>query len=202
MRLEGLPVEELAPLLLGGVLRHGPVAVRVSEVEAYAAATDPASHAHRGPTPRNATMSGRPGLLYCYRSYGLHTCANVVVGPAGEASAVLLRAGEVVDGHDLARRRRGGAPEVRLARGPGNLGQALGLDLGLDGADLLAPGADPGWTPPHPAVAGSVRVVRGPRVGVARAADRPWRFWLDGDPTVSAYRRSPRAAPPCSTGPS
>lgn len=198
--LEG-PVLEVAPLLLGAVLRHdhpdGPVAVRLTEVEAYAGPPtavhdgDPASHSFRGRSPRNAVMFGPPGRLYVYLSYGMHWCANVVTGPDGSASAVLLRAGEVVEGADLARRRRGTDRDTHLARGPGCLGQALALDASAYGADL-AEGAITLDPPQRP----EGRVRSGPRVGVSAAADRPWRFWLDGDPTVSAYRRSPRAPRP------
>ncbi len=188
---------EVAPLLLGAVLRHdhpdGAVAVRLTEVEAYAGAQDPGSHGFRGPTARNATMFGDPGHLYVYFVYGMHHCANVVTGPAGECGAVLVRAGEVVEGHELARARR---PRTRrdseLARGPASLCRALGIGPQHDGADLVAgpvtlvlshgPAAD---------------VSTGPRVGLRHAADRPWRFWLTGDPTVSRYvaakPRPPRA---------
>ncbi len=191
---EGAGPDIVAPALLGWTVSttsaDGIVTVRLTEVEAYAGADDPASHAYRGPTPRNATMFGRAGLLYVYRSHGLHWCANVVTGGDGLAQAVLLRAGEVVAGHALARERRGPRlPDHRLARGPGCLAQALGLTGDDDGADLLAPASrvrlEHGEPPPV--------VARGPRVGVARAADVTWRFWAVGDPSVSAYRRSPRA---------
>ncbi len=194
--LLALPAPRVAPRLLGGILRHGGVAVRLTEVEAYAGLQDPASHAFRGPTPRTRVMFGPAGRLYVYFSYGNHCCANLVCGPDGEASAVLLRAGEVVQGHETAAARRGIADPDRLARGPGNLARALGLTLADTGVDL---DADPrfDWTPPirRP------RVRRGPRVGVSRAADRPWRWWIAADPTVSAYRRSPRAAPATAPGP-
>jgi len=101
------PVDQVAPTLLGGVLHHGEVAVRITEVEAYDGASDPASHAYRGRTPRNAVMFGPPGHLYVYFSYGMHWAANVVCGPDGLASGTLLRAGEVVAGHEVARSRRG-----------------------------------------------------------------------------------------------
>lgn len=181
------PVEEVAPRLLGAVVRHGEVAVRLTEVEAYGGLADPGSHAYRGPTPRNRVMFGPPGFLYCYLSHGIHTCANVSVGPDGDASAVLLRAGEVVAGHEVARERRPGVADVALARGPGNLCRALGIRLDHDGTDLAGgevrlelrePVADP---------------ERGPRTGLRRAADRPWRYWVPGEPTVSAYRRHARA---------
>jgi len=135
-------------------------------------------------------MYGPPWRLYVYRSYGLHHCANVVTSPEGEASAVLVRAGRVVEGHELARERRGPTvKDVGLARGPGNLAEALGITLADKGTDLLDP------APVH--LAGRVeepaRIMAGPRVGVSKAADAPWRFWVADDPTVSAYRRSPRA---------
>lgn len=183
-----LPAPELAPHLLGCVLRVGDVAVRLTEVEAYAGEHDPASHAWRGPTPRTQVMFGPAGHLYVYRSMGLHFCANIVCGPDGEAAAVLLRAGEVVDGVETARARRGGVPDVRLARGPGCLGQALGLTTADSGAPLDGSRVALAAREHVPA-----RIRSGPRVGISRAADTPWRFWLDGDPTVSAYRRSPGA---------
>ncbi len=183
------PAEEVAPRLLGAVLRKGPVAVRLTEVEAYAGHLDPGSHAYRGPTPRNRVMFGPAGFLYCYFSYGMHVCANVVVGEEGSAAAVLLRAGEVVDGLEVARSRRPAARTDRdLARGPGRLCQALGLWLDDDGADLSGPPIElvlPGQSTAHEA---------GPRTGLRLAPDRPWRFWLPGEPTVSVYRRHPKAS--------
>jgi DNA-3-methyladenine glycosylase len=177
------PVLEVAPDMLGVILRHGGVGVRLTEVEAYDGPNDPGSHAYRGRTPRNETMFGPPGHLYVYFSYGMHWCANVVCGPNGTASAVLLRAGEVVEGAQLAQQRRGERVAARdLARGPARLTQALGLHRAHDGADLfdgrirLARGELPEAT------------VTGPRVGLREAADRPWRFWVDGDRHVSAYR--------------
>ena len=176
------PVLETAPRLLGAVLRHGDVAVRVTEVEAYAGEADPGSHAYRGRTRRNATMFGPPGHLYCYFTYGMHVCCNVVCGPEGSASAVLLRAGEVVDGIGLARERRPRASDRDLARGPARLCNALGITLEHDGTDLTVG--------PVTLTAGSApeHVSSGPRVGLRAAADRPWRFWATGEPTVSAYR--------------
>jgi DNA-3-methyladenine glycosylase len=177
------PVLEVAPDLLGVVLSHGGVAVRLTEVEAYDGPNDPGSHAYRGRTPRNGTMFGPPGHLYVYFSYGIHWCANVVCGPEGTASAVLLRAGEVVEGMGLARKRRGERVTARdLARGPARLTQALGLDRAHDGADLFdgAIGLDRGDRPEA--------TLTGPRVGLRDAADRPWRYWIEGDRFVSAYR--------------
>lgn len=171
---------------------EGTVTVELTEVEAYAGGSDPASHAFRGPTARNSVMFGPAGHLYVYLSHGIHHCANVVTGPDGEASAVLLRAGRVVEGTELARERRGGVGDHALARGPGCLGQALGLTLPDSGADLLG-GSElllaPGARGREPAP-----VATGPRVGVRLAHDVPWRFWVEGDPTVSVYRRNPRAA--------
>jgi DNA-3-methyladenine glycosylase len=176
--------------LLGRELTAHGVTLRITEVEAYGGITDPASHAYTR-TARSEIMYGPPWRLYVYRSYGLHHCANIVTGPTEQAAAVLLRAGSVVDGLELARLRRGPAvPDERLARGPGNLAEALDLtldDLGTDvltSADVrLGPEVDPGDD-----------ILSGPRVGVARAADVPWRFWLAGEPSVSAYRRNPRVA--------
>ncbi|MGI8901180.1 MAG: DNA-3-methyladenine glycosylase [Nocardioides sp.] len=185
------PVQEVAPRLLGAVLRHGGVAVRLTEVEAYDGPEDPASHAYRGRTPRTEVMFGPPGRLYVYFSYGMHWCANVVTGPDGRASAVLVRAGEVVEGIEVARRRRG-APvdDLRLARGPANLACCVGLDRSCNGLDLTE------RLILDDAAGRSGQVSVGPRVGVSHAADVLWRFWLSGDPTVSAYRRSPRAVSP------
>ncbi|MFY9914971.1 MAG: DNA-3-methyladenine glycosylase [Nocardioidaceae bacterium] len=189
----GRPAPEAAPAVLGWRLTHrtpdGAVTVELSEVEAYAGESDPASHAGRGPTPRNAIMYGPYGRLYVYFSYGMHWCANLVVGPEGTAAAVLLRAGRVVGGVELARSRRGDRVADRaLARGPACLTQALGIGREHNGVDLLSDRAfalDP--APPPSAVAS------GPRVGIRQAADVPWRFWLRDDRSVSAYRRSPRA---------
>jgi DNA-3-methyladenine glycosylase len=211
------PSVEVAPDLLGCVLEHetadGLVAVELTEVEAYAGASDPASHAYRGQTRRNAVMFGPPGHAYVYFTYGMYFCVNLVclgeADPAGQrgASAVLLRAGVIVAGEELARARRtkGRAPSGTspsgtgpgrtstiasrdLARGPARLCLALGIDRALDGADACVPssplrvgtGAEPA---PR-----SAKIASGPRVGVSSAAEIPWRFWLQGDPTVSVYR--------------
>jgi DNA-3-methyladenine glycosylase len=180
----GRPALDVAPDLLGAVVSHAGVSVRLAEVEAYDGQHDPGSHAYRGETARNATMFGPPGHLYVYFTYGMHWCANVVCGRDGTASAVLLRAGEVVDGVDDAQQRRGASVAVRdLARGPARLTQALGLGRDHDGADLLGSGVTvrPAGRPPE-------QVRQGPRVGLRHGADRPWRFWIDGDRFVSAYR--------------
>lgn len=181
-----------ARALLGRTIHGHGVSVRITEVEAYGGMEDPASHAFTR-TPRSEIMYGPAYRLYVYRSYGIHFCANVVTGPNEIGAAVLLRAGEVVDGLDVARARRGGAKDVQLARGPGNLAQALGITLADLDTDLLDPDA-PGVRL-GPEVRRRPPIVAGPRVGVSKAADVPWRFWVEGDPTVSAYRRSPRAAP-------
>jgi len=204
--LTGLPVE-VAPLLLGAVLETEvageTVAVRLTEVEAYHGLgtgdrPDPGSHARSGPTARNATMWGEPGHLYVYLSHGIHSCVNVVCGPDGVAGGVLLRGGEVVEGAAVAERRRlerrGAVRAPRdLARGPGRLGDAVGLRHpqhdGIDAvtgreragarARLLLPDEPP------------VTIATGPRVGVAGVAGTdafPWRFWIEGDATVSAFR--------------
>jgi DNA-3-methyladenine glycosylase len=181
----GRPALGVAPELLGCVLSHatpeGTVSVRLTEVEAYAGTVDPASHAFRGRTRRNAVMFGPPGHAYVYFTYGMHFCANLVCLPEGTAEAVLLRAGEVVDGEALARVRR---PKGDLARGPARLCQALGIDRRLDGADVCTFGG------PLMLSAGTAAgIVRsGPRVGVSAGATEPWRYWLDGEASVSVYR--------------
>ena len=191
------PSLEVAPELLGCVIAHetaeGLVAVMLTEVEAYAGEADPASHAYRGRTARNAVMFGPPGHVYVYFTYGMHWCMNLVCQPEHGASAVLLRAGRVIDGVPLATARRAkhlsrAAPrEVDLARGPARLCEALAIDRSHDGADAADP-ASPlralaAWTPVPPA-----EISRGPRVGVSRAADVAWRFWITGEPAVSPYR--------------
>lgn len=197
-----------ARALLGSTLRAidrsgDAVALRIVEVEAYGGDPggpwpDPAAHSYPGPTPRNAAMFGPSGHLYIYRSYGIHLCGNVTCGPDGVGGGVLLRAGEVLSGTDIARRRRPTCSSDRdLARGPGNLGTAVDLRTDDYGLDLFAAASririEP--SPDRPPVS------CGPRVGVRLAPDRPWRFWVDGSPHVSSYRRSPRAAPPESTDP-
>jgi DNA-3-methyladenine glycosylase len=207
---------QVASRVLGCVLEHrtpeGLVAVQLTEVEAYEGSADPASHSYRGHTARNAVMFGPPGHAYVYFTYGMHFCVNLVCGPEGTAVALLLRAGRIIEGAPLAAARRlAGRPAARLAgrnladrdlaRGPARLCQALAIDRAQDGADVCDPAsplrirrgppAAPGSAPgPAPAIS------RGPRVGVSRAADRPWRFWLTGDPTVSVYRpHVPRTRP-------
>ena len=187
MSWDGL-AEEVAPRLLGAVLRSGPVSVRVTEVEAYGGADDPGSHAFRGRTRRNEVMFGPAGRAYVYFTYGMHWCLNVVTGLEGEAAAVLLRAGEVIEGLELVRERRPGARDRDLARGPARLARALALDGSCNGVDLVDPHAPVQLLAATVPAAGDA-IRSGPRVGVAgRGAATPWRFWLDGDPTVSAYR--------------
>jgi DNA-3-methyladenine glycosylase len=180
---------DVARDLLGAIVwrctEDGVVQLRLTEVEAYAGEIDPASHAYRGRRPRNATMFGPPGHAYVYFTYGMHFCVNLVCSPPGHASAVLLRAGEVVDGLDLARSRRAGARDRDLARGPARLTQALALDRSDDGVDVCG-GSGLTVGPGEPASDAVVRT--GPRVGVSQGAAEPWRFWLDGEPSVSPYR--------------
>jgi DNA-3-methyladenine glycosylase len=217
---------EVAPDLLGCVLEHetaeGLVAVELTEVEAYAGKADPASHAYRGKTARNAVMFGPPGHAYVYFTYGMHFCVNLVCVDPGTASAVLLRAGRVIEGEELARTRRarrrhraGGDRDSALqdsasqdspspdgadlaardlARGPARLCQALDIDKSLDGADVCAAGSPLRVRRRQTgtgtiARSGQEKIRSGPRVGVSAAADVPWRFWFEGDPTVSAYKR-------------
>lgn len=168
------PPEDAAPRLLGTYLvsrvEDEEVTVRISEVEAYKGADDPASHAFRGETPRNSSMFRRPGTLYVYRSYGIHNCANTAAGPEGVGWGILVRSGEVVEGTAVARRRR--KQREDLADGPGKLCQALGITLGHNGLDLLDPNSivhlKPGDIPEF--------VMATPRIGVSKAKDRRWRF--------------------------
>jgi DNA-3-methyladenine glycosylase len=181
------PAVEVAPLLLGAHLVSGPVRLRITEVEAYlGVGEDPGSHSFRGRTARNAVMFGAPGHLYTYFTYGMHVCANVVCSPEGTASGVLLRAGEVIEGRDVASERRHTSKSAHdLARGPARLAVALGITL-ADGGTDLADGPlrlelqddAPGY-------------LAGPRTGVSGdggGVEFPWRFWIPGDPTVSPYK--------------
>lgn len=199
---------ELAPDLLGCLLEHttadGAVTIRITEVEAYAGELDPGSHAYRGQTARNSTMFGEAGHVYAYFTYGMHHAVNLVAGGIERPRACLVRSGEVVDGAQLARQRREGGrrrsalPDRDLARGPGNVAQALGVTLEQNGDDLFG-GA---WRFLVP-TSREWEVSTGPRVGVSGpggdAASFPWRYWISGDPTVSAYRaavvRTRRATP-------
>lgn len=188
----------LAMALLGRVLVHddshaGRLAGLIVETEAYGGRDDPASHAHRGPTPRNAVMFGPPGHAYVYFTYGMHHCFNVVCRPEGSASAVLVRALEPVAGLAAMRRRRAVSEPHQLARGPGSLARALGLDLRHDGLDLTRA---PLWIADLPTRRGGCTVERGPRIGIRLAAERPWRYWLAGSAFVSGPRRGAMADRP------
>jgi DNA-3-methyladenine glycosylase len=184
------PPEAVAPTLLGcWVVTDRPagrVGLRLTEVEAYSGnGTDPAAHSHRGPTPRAAIMFGPPGRLYVYFSYGVHWCANVVVGAEGQGSAVLLRAGDVVVGEELATSRRPTARTARdLARGPARLTQALAIGPDDKDADLLDPSSPVRLHRGDP----PAQVSAGPRVGISLATELPWRFWESGAASVSAFR--------------
>jgi DNA-3-methyladenine glycosylase len=181
-----------ARLLLGCQLvadrPEGQVAVRLVELEAYRGSDDPAAHSYRGRTARNAVMFGPPGHLYVYFIYGMHFCANVSCLPDGQAGAVLLRAAEVVSDLEVARLHRPTArSDAELARGPARLATLLGLRREHNALDLTDPASPVRLLPSDPVPTELVRT--GPRVGVAAAQDRPWRFWVHGSPAVSAYRR-------------
>lgn len=201
------PSDVVARDLLGCVIVTGDgagrVAVRLTETEAYHGSTDAASHAFRGETTRTAVMFGPAGHLYLYFVYGMHWCANIVTGVAGEAGAVLLRAGEVTDGLESARERRPAERSVRrLASGPARLASVLGWGTGdvarvVNGGDLCAAG---GPATVYQRVGPTPQIAVGPRVGVAAAVEAPLRFWISGDGTVSAYRTGVRRARRPSTG--
>lgn len=166
--------EKAAPRLLGAhlVSRVGgqEVVVRIDEVEAYKGEDDPASHAYRGENARNGSMFRKPGTLYVYRSYGIHNCANTAVGPEGVGWGILIRGGQVVDGAAHAASRRGHRSD--LADGPGKLCQALGITIVHNGTDLLDPSAPVRLLPGEP----PEFVMATPRIGISKAADKPWRF--------------------------
>ncbi|MGO2542237.1 MAG: DNA-3-methyladenine glycosylase [Specibacter sp.] len=202
------PATVVAPRLLGALVRHetpeGPVVVRLTEVEAYLGPADsldpdPGAHSYRGKTNRNAVMFGPPGHLYVYFTYGMHFCANLVCRPAGESSGCLMRAGEVVEGLDLARARRPTAKrDQELAQGPARLTKAMGLNLAHNGVAAL--GGEVTVTLPETPVQ---TFMAGPRVGISGpggTAEYPWRFWIAGDPTVSKFKpgvvRGPRRTAP------
>ncbi len=193
----GRPSSQVAPDLLGQVLEHdaaeGTVAVVLTEVEAYAGTLDAASHAYRGQTRRNEVMFGAPGYAYVYFTYGMHFCVNLVCEPEGTASAVLLRAGRVIAGAEVAHARRAAkkvgaqrSGERDLARGPARLCQALAIDAALNGADICGPASSLRVRRGEQVPRGVIR--SGPRTGVRGAAEVPWRFWICGEPTVSPYR--------------
>ncbi|WP_405630590.1 DNA-3-methyladenine glycosylase [Streptomyces sp. NBC_00016] len=187
------PVLEVAQDLLGRHLVRttpdGPITLRLTEVEAYDGPNDPGSHAYRGPTARNGVMFGPPGHVYVYFTYGMWHCMNLVCGPDGTAGAVLLRAGEIVEGAESARKRRLSARnDKELAKGPARLATALDVDRALDGTDACAPGDTPlRILTGTPVTSDQVR--SGPRTGVSGdGAVHPWRYWVADDPTVSPYR--------------
>jgi DNA-3-methyladenine glycosylase len=163
----------------------GRVAGRIVEVEAYGDGNDPASHARAGPTARNRVMFGPAGRAYIYFTYGMHHCLNLVTGPVGEASAVLVRALEPVFGLEAMRARRGPVPDSKLASGPGCVAKALGLTLADDGADLTR---GPLWVSDLPPRRGGLPIVAGTRVGIRLGVEREWRFRLAGHPSVSGPR--------------
>ncbi|MFV8382276.1 DNA-3-methyladenine glycosylase [Corynebacterium hindlerae] len=175
------PADVVAPELLGAVFTWNGVSIRLTEVEAYLGEDDPASHASRGLTRANAALFGPPGLMYVYHSYGIHKAGNIVCHPPGGSGGVLLRAGEVVAGQELAASRRGPVPTHKLASGPGNLGKALGLRIedNSQPVQLVLPKTE-------------VPFVRGPRIGITKNAQAPLRFWILGEKSVSARKR-PRA---------
>ena len=181
------PATEVAPLLLGGLLQVDDVVLRITEVEAYlGVGIDPGSHAYRRKGVKNATMFGPPGHLYNYFTYGMHVCSNVVCSPEGEASAVLLRAGEIVDGIEIARMRRlTSRKDSDLARGPARLTVAMGIGLADDGADLSSSRVRLSL----PAAASAYETSQ--RTGVSGPGGAPefaWRFYLPGEPSVSPYK--------------
>jgi DNA-3-methyladenine glycosylase len=194
------PAHEVAPALLGAVLARrlpgGLVRARIVEVEAYEA-DDPASHAFRGRTARNDVMFGHAGHLYVYFTYGMHYCMNVVTGRDGEGSAVLLRAGEPIEGLDLLRHGRTPAADRNLCRGPARWTAAFEVDRGLNGADLIAGDGiwlERGRSLPQSAIAST------PRIGIRQAADVPWRFteersaWLSNGPSARRHAAPGRQA--------
>jgi DNA-3-methyladenine glycosylase len=175
-------VHEVAPELIGATLLFAGVGGRVVEVEAYHH-TDPAAHSFHGPTERNAVMFGPPGFAYVYRSYGIHWCLNFVCEPKGSAAAVLIRALEPTEGLAVMRRRRGVAEERLLCSGPGRLCEALGITRAQNGFALdRAPFAILARTE-------AAEVIAGPRIGITKAAELPWRYGLKGSRFLSKPMR-------------
>ena len=192
----------VAPELLGSLLSVGGVAVRITEVEAYlGVGDDPGSHSFRGQTKRNATMFGDAGHLYVYFTYGMHTCANIVCSPPGTSGGVLVRAGEIVEGVELARARRTTSKsDADLARGPARLAVALGITMADDGVDLEQGRIRLDVTAPLP----PALIASSPRTGVSGPGGSdayPWRFWIAGNPTVSPYKRSAQKISPTAKAP-
>ena len=181
------PAHEVAQRLIGVTLLVNGVGGRIVETEAYDQ-TDPASHTFGGPTARNAAMFGPPGRAYVYRSYGLHWCINTVCREAGHGAGVLLRALEPTHGLEVMRERRGGMQDARLlCAGPGRLAQALGIDAGFNHLPLDAPPfalLEPAMAEAHGARP-PVLVLAGPRIGISKAVDLPWRFGLRGSRYLS-----------------
>ncbi len=182
LRALELPVVEAARALVGCTVTHGPAAGVIVETEAYHM-QEPACHAFVGLTPRTSTLFEAPGIAYVYRSYGLHALLNVVVEAEGVGAAVLIRALEPVEGIELMRERRGRDRDTDLCSGPGKLTQALGIWLDLNATPLLGGPIELG--PPPDELAADAPVVVGPRIGITRAIDLPWRFCLAGNRNVS-----------------
>ena len=174
-------MHEVARDLVGCVVRHGDTAGRIVEVESYHQ-SEPACHAFVGLTPRTSTLFGPPGRAYVYRSYGIHALLNAVAESEGVGAAVLIRALEPVAGVDEIRARRGLERVEDLCSGPGKLTQALGIGLELNGTDLAV---GPIAIEPAPADAPAPRLVSGPRIGITKAVELPWRFCDAGSPCVS-----------------
>ena len=186
------PVLEVAPDLLGCVVRHGETSGVIVETEAYHL-SEPACHAYVGLTERTSTLFGPPGRTYVYRSYGIHALLNAVCEPEGVGAAVLIRALEPLEGIELMRERRGLDRLQDLCSGPGKLSQALGIELGHNGGDLVD---GPIVITERPAAWRDVRWVAGERVGISKAVDLEWRFCALGSRSVSRpWPRELRAAP-------
>lgn len=178
------PSWEVAPLLLGCELERSfsdgtKARVRIVEVEAYDE-SDEASHSYGGKRPRTEVMFGPSGHLYVYFTYGMHYCANIVTSGAGRGAGVLVRAVEPVEGQDILEARRG-VKGVNTTNGPAKLTKALGIDFTLKGHDLYSGELR---LIPHAALTAS-QITAGPRVGISRAVDTPWRFYISGNPYVS-----------------
>jgi len=186
------PVLEVAPDLLGCVVRHGETSGVIVETEAYHL-SEPACHAYVGLTERTSTLFGAPGRAYVYRSYGIHALLNAVCEPEGVGAAVLIRALEPLDGIELMRDRRGADRVEDLCSGPGKLTQALGIELGENDTDLL--GSGPVTIEPRPEEWREVEFSASPRIGITKAVDLEWRFCALGSRSVSRpWPRELRAA--------